>query len=296
MNATDKYLIIGLGCIFAIVGIILFSKKSGKGQNKIKIMNIEIELSAPSLVVFVIGALMIIFPFFITSKVTLQPDFSAHAATIPSTTSTSNVNPQYIVDAAMDFSRIKETLYLMRGNDYWRYSTKGSVSTTGNLYKDSGYPRKISLTTWPDLPFESIDAVVKWSDYKSYIFKGNQFVRYDDRADKAISAPIQITQETFPGLSFSNIDAAFNLDGDQVYFFSGDEYAIFSISDNRIKRNFPRKINHQNFPGLPFTTIDAAVPLSQFKVLLFSLDRYVIYDIQSPKTHYQVLETAALLN
>lgn len=55
-----KVAVLVLGAIFAIVGIILFSKKGTTGKNKIKILGAEFQLSGSSLVIFVLGCILII--------------------------------------------------------------------------------------------------------------------------------------------------------------------------------------------------------------------------------------------
>lgn len=67
----------GVGILFAIAGITLFAYFRAKGTrgatNKIKIFGAEFEVSAPSLVIFIIGTALIVFPFFVGEE---PPSFS----------------------------------------------------------------------------------------------------------------------------------------------------------------------------------------------------------------------------
>ena len=48
---------------------------------------------------------------------------------------------------------------------------------------------------------KTIDAVVEWDNGKAYFFRGNQYVRYDMRADRVDSGyPKPINGENWPGL------------------------------------------------------------------------------------------------
>jgi hypothetical protein len=57
-----------LGLILAAVGIYLFTIKGTEGKNRIKILQIEFELSGSSLVIFVVGILLIVFPIIYGDK------------------------------------------------------------------------------------------------------------------------------------------------------------------------------------------------------------------------------------
>ena len=63
MTEIERYFLMAFGALLAIVGIVLFARKSGSGQNKLKFFGAEFELSAPSLVIFVLGCGLVVFPF-----------------------------------------------------------------------------------------------------------------------------------------------------------------------------------------------------------------------------------------
>ena len=60
------FMIFGFGLV--VIGIYLFIIKGTEGKNRIKLLGIEFELSGSSLVIFVIGVLLIIFPIFYSEK------------------------------------------------------------------------------------------------------------------------------------------------------------------------------------------------------------------------------------
>jgi len=98
------------------------------------------------------------------------------------------------IDAAVNWGNGK--VYFFKGGQYVRYDI-------GEDRVDAGYPKFINNETWPGLPWTNgIDAAVNWGNGKVYFFKGNQYVRYDikeDRADKGY--PKTITNENWPGLT-----------------------------------------------------------------------------------------------
>ena len=61
MSDTAIFKIIGL--IVMNTGIYLFIRHRGEGSNSIKILGVEVSLSAPSLVVFMSGAMLLAFPY-----------------------------------------------------------------------------------------------------------------------------------------------------------------------------------------------------------------------------------------
>jgi hypothetical protein len=63
MDAITKFVFIAIGTCFALAGIILFAKKNDQNKNTIKALGFEFSLSGSSLVIFVIGVALIVFPF-----------------------------------------------------------------------------------------------------------------------------------------------------------------------------------------------------------------------------------------
>lgn len=63
MQDFERYFLMAFGAVLALVGVLLFSRRTGAESNKLKFMGMEFELSAPSLVIFILGCGLIIFPF-----------------------------------------------------------------------------------------------------------------------------------------------------------------------------------------------------------------------------------------
>jgi len=63
MNNITKFVFIAIGTCFALAGIILFAKKDDKNRNTIKALGFEFSISGSSLVIFILGFALIVFPF-----------------------------------------------------------------------------------------------------------------------------------------------------------------------------------------------------------------------------------------
>jgi hypothetical protein len=120
------YTIITIGLVFGIVGIYLFIKRIGDGQtNKIKIIGMEFEITSSALVIFVVGAALIVMGANISSKnietVTPKKTESLSNNDLPPlTTPTSNINYDSIFNVVntneLSLARYGETAY--KNNDY----------------------------------------------------------------------------------------------------------------------------------------------------------------------------------
>ena len=97
------------------------------------------------------------------------------------------------IDAAVNGGNGK--IYLFKGAEYVRFDIQADRV-------DPGYPKPIDQQTWPGLPWTSgIDAAVEAGGGKLYLFKGNQYVRFDIASDRVESGyPKPIDQATWPGL------------------------------------------------------------------------------------------------
>ena len=67
------YIVIALGAVFALLGIFLFSRHGAHGENKVKLLGAEFQLSGSALVIFVVGAVMVLAPL-ITADTNLTQD------------------------------------------------------------------------------------------------------------------------------------------------------------------------------------------------------------------------------
>jgi hypothetical protein len=98
------------------------------------------------------------------------------------------------IDAVVNWGNGKA--YFFKGGQYCRYDVK-----TDRV--DPGYPKSINNENWPGVPWsEGIEAAVNWRNGKAYFFKGDQYIRYDVKADKADPGyPKPINNENWPGVS-----------------------------------------------------------------------------------------------
>ncbi len=97
------------------------------------------------------------------------------------------------VDAVVNWGNGKA--YFFKGSQYIRYDVKADRA-------DSGYPKPINSETWPGIIWtDGVDDVVSWGNGKAYFFKGNQYIRYDVKADRADSGyPKPVDNSTWPGV------------------------------------------------------------------------------------------------
>ncbi len=65
MTEQERLLFYAVGIVSMLTGVVLFYKMRGQGNNRVKFLGIEVELSAPSLVIFVFGAGFLMFPFLV---------------------------------------------------------------------------------------------------------------------------------------------------------------------------------------------------------------------------------------
>jgi len=155
------------------------------------------------------------------------------------------------IDAAVNWGNGKA--YFFKGGQYIRYDLRADRA-------DPGYPKPINNETWPGLTFtDGIDAAVNWGNGKVYFFKGNQYVRYDLRADHADPGyPKPINSETWPGVSFTDgVDTAVNWRNGKAYFFKGGQYIRYDLRADRADPGYPKPINNETWPGLEVLLIQA---------------------------------------
>ncbi|MDK1287960.1 hemopexin repeat-containing protein [Pseudoalteromonas umbrosa] len=82
--------------------------------------------------------------------------------------------------------------YVFKGDSYYRYSDLNATSV------DPGYPKKIAGNWGKNLPkefLEGIDAIAVLPNGKTYMFKGDQYIRYSDKScsqvDQGYPLPIK---------------------------------------------------------------------------------------------------------
>ena len=171
-------------------------------------------------------------------------------------------------------------LYLFKGSQYVR------CDILTNKYEDINAISK----GYPGVPFTEIDAsyVDTWHypTPKLYLFRGNQYVRYDILTNTY--EDINTIVKGYPNVPFSTIDAAYvdtwHYSTPKLYLFKGSQYVRYDILTNTYE-----DINTiaKGYPGVPFTTIDASYVdtwhFSTPKLYLFKGSQYVRYDILTNK-------------
>ncbi len=149
------------------------------------------------------------------------------------------------VDAAFVLDG-KTYLYEKVDNDqqkYVRYSTKDySVP-------DEDYPMD-SADNWLNLPynlveegyqFANIDAVFNDKSGKTYLFKGDKFVMYENN-HRWWSEPEQINTK-WDSIPFESVDAAFTGTDGKTYIFAGDQYIRYSSENySKVDDRYPSNI------------------------------------------------------
>jgi len=135
-------------------------------------------------------------------------------------------------------------LYLFKGDRYVRYDWATDKT-------DPGYPKSIAAE-WHGLPADfttGIDTAVTGKGPfagKAYLFKGNQYVRYDWATDKTDPGYPRSIAAMWPGLPAgftSGIQAAMNgqksFEG-KLYLFKGADYARYDWAADHGDPGYPR--------------------------------------------------------
>ncbi|MFC4012712.1 hemopexin repeat-containing protein [Nonomuraea purpurea] len=171
---------------------------------------------------------------------------------------------------------------------YVRYSTRDYRTP------DPGFPKPLSDNWWnmPDgMLRQPVDAVFTGRDQRTYLFAGDQFLRFDAR-HRWWSEPMAL-HEKWESIPFDRIDAAFvGVDG-RTYLFCGDHYARYSTDDyTEVDDGYPAAISGLwgHVPNNLARTgrVDAAfvldvtenvdgVDVPRTRTYLFSGDQYVRY-------------------
>jgi alkaline phosphatase D len=114
-----------------------------------------------------------------------------------------------------------------------------------------GIPFYISANFhWP-IEFQTgIDAALLWSDGKAYIFKGEEYIRYDIATETTDGNYPQPIGKRWKGVWPKGIDSVFHGPNGKVFFFRGDEYIQYDIQND--SADGPPKLIAGDWPGLTF--------------------------------------------
>ncbi|MFD5699015.1 glycosyl hydrolase family 18 protein [Streptomyces lasiicapitis] len=140
----------------------------------------------------------------------------------------------------------------------------------------------------------AIDAAVRTADSgpsNQYIFRGNQYTRFEEAADEPLGKVKDISSEwpSLRGTPFvDGFDAAFEAkknDKRQLLLFRGDQYVRVEIpmngtDDTLAKGPLPITTVFQLFKGTPFARgVDAAMEIGDSRIMLFKGDRMAIFKL-----------------
>ncbi|MEM9991905.1 MAG: M12 family metallopeptidase, partial [Bacteroidota bacterium] len=149
------------------------------------------------------------------------------------------------------------------------------IAAINQLYKTG------NTTTSPPRPntTEPITAAVnRWSG-KSYFFRNNKYIRYDNSSFTVDRGYPKKVFGSWGSINWGIIDAALSRDNGKIYLFKGNQYARYDIANYAIDAGYPKDINY-GWTGLPWTSVDAAVSRGDDKVYFFKGNQYVRYDFQ----------------
>ncbi len=156
------------------------------------------------------------------------------------------------IDAAVNWSKGHSGVtYFFKGNQYIRWNLE-----TNEM--DDDYPKAISAA-WESQSFMDggIDAAVNWINNKVYLFKGNQYIRWDVERTEVDSGYPKLISANWAPFMANGIDAAINWGNGKAYFFKGDEYIRWTIGVG-MDDGYPKPIepNWHSFIG---NGVDAAL-------------------------------------
>ena len=170
----------------------------------------------------------------------------------------SNVDPGYHRPIAGNWGRLPQVFlegfdsmatlpngktYITKGDQYVCYSDSGA-----NIV-DQGYPRSIGRN-WGDLPqifTTGFDSIATLPNGKTYITRGNQYVRYSDPGaniiDPGYPKLIAGNWGELPAEFNDGFDAMVTLPNGKTYIMRGNQYVRYSdFGANIIDQSYPKSI------------------------------------------------------
>jgi len=177
------------------------------------------------------------------------------------------------------------TLFFMHGTKYTRFTP--SVSRTADYYPSLIFNDWDWPAAWSN--GVGLDAMTEFSATKVYMFRDNQYLRFDKRTDTIDPG----YPKTFPGgwsnwpATWTSVDAAIKWPTNgNIYMFRGPDY--IKLSGTVVLAGYPKKIS-EGWPNFPWTTgFDYVVNYPNGIVYFFKGTQYIRYDpatdvVGSPK-------------
>jgi len=176
-------------------------------------------------------------------------------------------------------------IYFFKGNSYFEYDPRPGTDRVvkGPIAIDTRF-KGLKGSDFAS----GIKAAVNWGDGFVYLFRGDEYWKYDalsDRVDTPKPRKISDGWPTFPASFQTGIDAAFNSGTGKAYFFKGNQYLRYHIGDDRVDTPdpgtspYPRDISDPNgWHGLTpafQSGIDAAAFGGDGKIYFFKGAEYV---------------------
>jgi uncharacterized protein YehS (DUF1456 family) len=141
------------------------------------------------------------------------------------------INHDIFIKFNAAFKATNGKTYIFMGDEYLRYSDGDCTNI------DNDFPRNIK-GNWGNIPEsfnESIDAIFVAPNNKTYIFKGDQYLRYSDgdctKVDNGFPRAIKGNWGNIPESFNESIDAIFVAPNNKTYIFKGDQYLRYSDGD-----------------------------------------------------------------
>ncbi len=125
--------------------------------------------------------------------------------------------------------------------------------------------------------FNRVDAAIEWGDGKVYLFREDQYVRYNPGTQVIEAGPKPIAGN-WRGIPERDLDTAVNWGNGKIYFFKGDQYFRYDLVADCVDEDYPKRIA-DSWPQLWDRDLDAAVNWWNEKVYFFKGKEYVRWDI-----------------
>lgn len=194
------------------------------------------------------------------------------------------VEPEFVEATAATSWGTGSGYLFSKGHFYRMDLLKGKLDQGAN--SNWNFPGLNSFHNGPS----DIDAIFKNNNHEAFIFKGNEYIKYNLEEGTVFPGyPKIINSNNWNGLSKfegrgRKIDAAFSYGNHKVVFFKKDKIAILDLRSGKSLDGFPAKIS-KVFPELAkfkggARDIDAAINWGNGKAYIFKGKEYLRLDLK----------------